>query len=121
MWQPNGLVHQQWYFRPVKDNWAEYLIESVENGHVLDAGPGEELSRMPTMRARTGAARQRWRVARTEDRAGYVVRSVFSGHALDFPVGEPPGRSPHLFECHREFHQQFILADLTAPRLYEWE
>lgn len=121
MFQTNGVVHQQWYFRPVKGNWAEYLIESVEHGLVLDTGPDERLSRSPSMRFRTGEARQRWRVARTEDRAGYIVRSVLSGHALDFPVGAASGTSPHLFDCHRQFHQQFILAGLTGSRLHEWE
>jgi hypothetical protein len=119
MYSLNGLVHQQWYFRPVRNHWAEYLIESVEHRLVLDAGRSEELSRLPTMRPRTGEPQQRWRLSRTEDGAGFVLRTVLTHHALDFPVGLKPLEHPHMYPCHRELHQQFILADVSGPRLYE--
>lgn len=119
MWSLNGLVHQQWYFRPVKNYWAEYLIESVEHQLVLDAGRSQEPSQPPTMQPRTGESQQRWKLSRTEDKAGFVLRSVLTHQALDFPIDLPPGEHPHLYPCHGELHQQFILADVSGPRLYE--
>ncbi|MET8852307.1 RICIN domain-containing protein [Amycolatopsis sp. NPDC004625] len=121
MWPPNGLVHQLWRLRAVKNHWAEYVIESVENGLVLDAGAGEELSRNPTMRSRTGEPGQRWRFSRTDDGAAYFLRSVLTGHALDFPVDSGPYSIPHLYEYHRGFHQQFLLASVSAARVREVE
>ncbi|WP_439386175.1 RICIN domain-containing protein [Amycolatopsis lexingtonensis] len=121
MWPPNGFIHQLWKVRPVRNHWAEYTIESLEHGLVLDAGAGEELSRNPTMRSRTGEPRQRWRFSRVEDGLAYVIRSVLTGHALDFPVDSGPHSRPHLWECHRELHQQFLLASVTVARLREFE
>jgi hypothetical protein len=119
IWPPNGFAHQLWKLRAVKNHWAEYLVESVENRLVLDAGAGDELSRIPTMRSRTAEPQQRWRFTRTDDGTAYVIRSALTGHALDFPVDSEPRSHPHLWECHREPHQQFLLADVTRNRIRE--
>ena len=110
LWPAHALPHQLWYFRKTQHD-GEYLIASVDNGTVLDAGAGGDMGRPLVISSQYGAPHQRWRWLPTDDATAFLIESVGTGHVLDIPhdAGLKTKTTPVLWERHWGTNQQFLI------------
>jgi hypothetical protein len=115
LWPAHGEPHQLWYFRKAELK-GTYLIVSVSNGMVLDAGPGTTIPRPLRMLPDTGAPQQRWRLHTVESTSAFIIESAPTGHVLDIPheAGAETCTPPVLWDWHGAANQQFLIATPTG-------
>jgi Ricin-type beta-trefoil lectin domain-like len=115
LWPAHGEPHQLWYFRKAESE-GTFLIVSVSNGMVLDAGAGSTIPRPLRMQPSTGAERQRWRLHKIEGFSAFIIESVPTGHVLDIPheAGAETHTPPVLWDWHGAANQQFLIVTPTG-------
>lgn len=109
LWPTHAQQRQLWYFHKTSRR-GEYVVTSVANGLVLDAGWTTKAGRRPEMQPRTEEAHQRWRLNPVDDVA-FVFESVATGRVLDVPYDAAPTRPvpPILWPSHGGTSQQFLI------------
>lgn len=109
LWPAHAQQRQLWYFHKTSHP-GEYVITSVANGLVLDAGWSTKAGRRPEMRPSTEETHQRWKLNPVDDVA-FVFESVATGRVLDVPYDAAPTRPvpPILWPRHGGMSQQFLI------------